>query len=88
MNSRPNQIIVDVGGGKSCTFAQYRDPTQKARIIVGDVSQEELDYNIDVDEKKVANIARGLPFETEEVDLIVSRFVLEHYSPQLKGPSI
>ena len=78
MNSRAGQTVVDVGGGKSCAFAKYRDPAQKARIIAVDISEEELKHNTDVEEKKVANIEHGLPFGAEEVDLIVSRSVLEH----------
>jgi len=78
MNSRTNQTIVDVGGGKSCPFAQYKDPTQQTRIVAVDTSEDELKHNIDVDEKVVANIAQGFPFEAEAVDLIVSRSVLEH----------
>jgi SAM-dependent methyltransferase len=84
MNSRVAQVVVDVGGGKSCGFAKYRDPGQRVRIIAVDVSDEELKHNTDVDETKVANIVQGLPFEAEEVDLIVSSSVLEHL-PDLHG---
>jgi SAM-dependent methyltransferase len=78
MNSRADQTIVDVGGGKSCPFAEYRDAAQKARIIAVDISEEELKHNTDVDEKRVANVLQGLPLGTEEADLITSRLVLEH----------
>ena len=78
MNARPNQIILDIGGGKSCPFAQYRDPRLNARIIAVDVSREALENNHDVDEKRVADVTQGLPFGNGEVDLIVSRTVLEH----------
>jgi SAM-dependent methyltransferase len=78
MNSRADQTIVDVGGGKSCPFAKYRDPAQKARIIAVDISEEELKHNTDVDEKRVANVLQSLPLGTEEADLITSRLVLEH----------
>jgi len=78
MNLRAEQTVADVGGGKSCPFAKYRDPTQKTKIIAVDTSESELEQNTDIDEKRVANVVQGLPFETEEVDLIVSRSVLEH----------
>lgn len=78
MNSRPEQTLVDVGGGRSCAFAKDRDPAKRAKIIAVDVSAEELKHNTDVQEKRVANIAEGLPFGAEEIDLIVSRSVLEH----------
>lgn len=78
MNLKHNQIVVDVGGGKSCPFAKYKDPKMRTKIIAVDVSSEEMENNHDVDEKRVANITQGLPFENEEVDLIVSRSALEH----------
>lgn len=78
MNSRAGQVVVDVGGGKSCAFAKYRDPAAGAKIVAVDVSEEELKYNVDVEEKRVADIMHGLPFDRQEVDLIVSRSVLEH----------
>ncbi len=78
MNSRPKQLVVDVGGGKYCPFAKRRDPSMKARIVAVDISEEEMRDNQDVDEKRVANITQCLPFGTGEVDLIASRYVLEH----------
>lgn len=78
MNSRPNQVVADVGGGKACHFAKYRDPAMKARLVAVDVSEEELNENRDADEKRVADITQGLPFGPEEVDMVVSSWVLEH----------
>jgi ubiquinone/menaquinone biosynthesis C-methylase UbiE len=78
MNSSPGQVIVDVGAGKSSPYVKYRKPALKTKIIGVDVSEEELKDNVDVDEKRVANIMVDLPFEPEEVDLILSTSVLEH----------
>ncbi len=78
MNLKADQLVVDVGGGKSCPFAKYRNPAQKVSIIAVDISEEELKQNTDVDEKRIANIVQGLPFGPEEVDIIASRSVLEH----------
>lgn len=78
MNSKPDQIIVDVGGGKTCPFAIYRKPDMNTKIIAVDMSKEEMKNNLEVDDKRVANIAQHLPFEDNEVDLIVSRSALEH----------
>lgn len=78
MNSRPFQVVIDVGGGKKCPFAKYRNPVASPRILCIDVSAEEMQYNHDVDGKIVANLMHGLPFGDENVDLIVSRSVLEH----------
>jgi SAM-dependent methyltransferase len=78
MNERPGQLVVDVGGGKTCPFAKYRVPGNRTRIIAVDVSREEIEVNTDVDEARVANVMKELPFAASEVDMIVSRSVLEH----------
>lgn len=82
MNARGNQVIVDVGGGRSCRFAARRDPSLQNRIVCVDVSGDEMQFNRDVDEKRVCDIMQDLPFEAESVDLLVSRSVLEHLEQQ------
>src|SRR4051794_25470254 len=66
MNARPTQVVVDVGGGKRCSFAHHRRPELGTRIIAVDVSADELAENADVDEKRVADVTAGLPVEDEE----------------------
>jgi ubiquinone/menaquinone biosynthesis C-methylase UbiE len=78
MNSRTGQVVVDVGGGRSCTFAKLRDPTKKTKIIAVDISAEELKHNTDVDERRIADVVRGLPLGPEEIDILTSESVLEH----------
>jgi SAM-dependent methyltransferase len=78
MNARPGQLVADVGGGRSCPFAKDRLPELRTRIVAVDVSEEEIKHNHDVDETRVANIMERLPFAPGEVDMIVSRSVLEH----------
>jgi ubiquinone/menaquinone biosynthesis C-methylase UbiE len=78
MNARGNQLIVDVGGGKRCPFARYRDEELGNTIVAVDASEDEMKGNQDVDEKRVANVAEGLPFKRNEVDIVASRYVLEH----------
>jgi 2-polyprenyl-6-hydroxyphenyl methylase/3-demethylubiquinone-9 3-methyltransferase len=78
MNARPGQLVADVGGGKSCPFARLRQPSLGARIIAVDVAPDELRENHDVEETRVADIMTDLPFTDGEVDMIVSRSVLEH----------
>ena len=75
---KDGQVIVDVGGGRSCTFAHVRPPGSTSRIVAVDVSSEQLALNNDVDEKRVADVVKELPFEPAEVDAIVSSSVLEH----------
>ena len=71
-------LIVDLGGGRSCRFADAVDREGGTRIVAVDVSEEELAANRDVEETRVADVAAGLPFEDGEVDLLVSRTLLEH----------
>jgi SAM-dependent methyltransferase len=77
MNARGG-LVADLGGGKFCPFARYRDPGAGAKIVVVDVSEEELAANDTADEKRVADLTRSLPFADGEADLLASRYVLEH----------
>src|SRR5918995_287962 len=74
----PGAIVVDVGGGRKCEFARFRKAGSGVLIVAVDVSNEELAHNTDVDEKLVADITKRLPFDDAEVDMIVSRSVIEH----------
>jgi ubiquinone/menaquinone biosynthesis C-methylase UbiE len=78
MNARPNQLVVDVGGGRSCSFAALRRACSGTRIIAVDISEEEIRYNRDVDERRIGDVVNDLPFGDAEVDMIVSSSVLEH----------
>jgi SAM-dependent methyltransferase len=70
--------VVDVGGGRSCAFAAVIPRDRGIRIVAVDISPEELARNSDVDETRVADVAQGLPFGVGEVDLVVTRTLLEH----------
>lgn len=71
-------VFVDLGGGRSCVYADSVPRDRGVRLVAVDVSEEELALNPDADEKIVADVAQGLPFADGEVDLLVSRVVLEH----------
>lgn len=71
-------LIADVGGGRRCAFAAAVDRGRGARIVAVDSSAAELAANADVDERRTADAAGSLPFADGEVDLLVSRAVLEH----------
>jgi ubiquinone/menaquinone biosynthesis C-methylase UbiE len=71
-------VFVDLGGGRSCVHADSVPRDRGVRLVAVDVSEEELAVNPDADEKIVADVAKGLPFADGEVDLLVSRVVLEH----------
>jgi ubiquinone/menaquinone biosynthesis C-methylase UbiE len=71
-------LIADIGGGRSCTFASLVDRSRGDRIVAVDISEEELRHNTDVDDKRCADAGQSLPFRDGEIDLLVSRTVLEH----------
>jgi ubiquinone/menaquinone biosynthesis C-methylase UbiE len=71
-------IVVDVGGGKRCGFAELMGDNPTSKIVAVDISGDELEHNHDVHAKVVADIVQGLPLRSRGVDLIVSRSVLEH----------
>ncbi|MFX4261827.1 class I SAM-dependent methyltransferase [Pelotomaculum propionicicum] len=78
MNSKSNQIIVDVGSGKSCSYAKNKNMELNTKIIAVDISMDELIFNNDVDEKIVSDALDNLPFKNEEIDIVTSKSFLEH----------
>jgi SAM-dependent methyltransferase len=72
------ELVIDVGGGRSCLFAGLRPDGAGTRIVAVDASAEELARNHDVDETVLADASAGLPFPDESADLIASRVTLEH----------
>jgi SAM-dependent methyltransferase len=71
-------VVADLGGGKSCRYASRIPRDRGVRIVAVDISAAELADNHDVDECRVADVSRRLPFDDGEVDLLVSRALLEH----------
>jgi ubiquinone/menaquinone biosynthesis C-methylase UbiE len=71
-------VFVDVGGGRSCVYADAVPRDRGVRLISVDISPEELALNVVADQTVVADIAQAIPFADAEVDLLVSRVVLEH----------
>lgn len=75
----PDQgIVVDVGGGRTCSFADRLPANHALTVVAVDVSAEELAANNTVDRTFVADVSKDLPFADGEVDLLVSRTLLEH----------
>jgi ubiquinone/menaquinone biosynthesis C-methylase UbiE len=77
LNAQPRQLVVDVGAGRTSHFARFRTDTS-TRIVAVDASEEEVRHNADADEIRIANVVENLPFAANEVDLLVTRSVLEH----------
>ena len=78
MNERPNQFVVDAGGGKKSPFTEFREDRLATRIVAFDLSEVELSENEGVDFRVVADLSRSLPLGDETADMIVSRSVIEH----------
>lgn len=71
-------VVADIGGGRTCSFAERLPPDKGVRIVAVDVSADELDANTTAHETRVADVSRHIPFRDGEIDLLVSRTVLEH----------
>lgn len=72
----PAPVIGDVGAGADSSFARYFPP--RARVIGVDVSASDMARNVWLTERRVADVATTLPLGDAELDLLVSRSVLEH----------
>lgn len=77
-------IVADVGGGRSCSFAEMLPLEHALTIVAIDESEEELAANSTADRTMVADVSRDIPFSDGEVDLLVSRTLLEHV-PDVQG---
>lgn len=71
-------VVLDLGGGASCSYAHAVEPPGRVRLIAVDISPEELAHNTDVAETRVADVAERLPMPDDSVDLILSQALLEH----------
>jgi SAM-dependent methyltransferase len=79
VNRRPGQVVLDVGGGKECSFLHYLDAPAQHLIIALDLSEAELRRNRQLKHKIVADaVANRFPFRDASADLVVSRSVVEH----------
>jgi ubiquinone/menaquinone biosynthesis C-methylase UbiE len=73
--AKNGQVIVDVGGGAQCVFAEECPGTH---IIAIDISPSELERNRQVSDRRVADVTERIPLPDKSVDIVSSRFVLEH----------
>jgi ubiquinone/menaquinone biosynthesis C-methylase UbiE len=73
--ARGGGVIVDVGGGARCAFA---NECLGSDIIAVDISASELEKNLDVSDRKVADVTQEIPVPDNSSDIVSSRYVLEH----------
>jgi SAM-dependent methyltransferase len=73
-------LVVDVGAGGRCPFRKYLPDNGRTKVVGVDLSLEAMAENDALDEKRIADVVNALPFAPEEVDLVVSRSVMEHLS--------
>lgn len=71
-------LVVDLGGGRTSAFADRLPDTHDITVVAVDVSEDELRANTTAHETLVADVSRHIPFDDSEVDLLVSRTLLEH----------
>jgi SAM-dependent methyltransferase len=71
-------IVLDLGGGRRCIYAQAARPPGRVRLVAVDISPAELALNREVAETCTADVAAGLPMPDASADLILSRALLEH----------
>lgn len=75
---RSGSTVIDVGGGRTCSFAGELQNGKNLCVVAVDVSPTELAANTTADATFVADVANRLPFADAEADMVVSRTVLEH----------
>ena len=71
-------VIADIGAGNRCPFRKYISDDSRITVVGVDLSLDAMRDNLDLDEKRTADVLEDLPFSDGEVDLLVSRSVLEH----------
>jgi SAM-dependent methyltransferase len=80
LKSEQPAVVLDVGGGKTCAYADPRLPEWHGTLVAVDIAPEELRHNTVADLRMVLDGTQGYPFADGAVDLITSRSVLEHLS--------
>lgn len=74
----PGSVVADLGGGRTCSFANALTPDRKFTLVAVDISPVELAHNHTADDVRVGDVTKRIPLEDHSVDLLVSRTLLEH----------
>lgn len=78
MNIIPDQVVVDVGGGRKCSYKKFKNSNLNTKIVGIDISMEELNHNKDIDAKIVCDVTKNIPLPENSVNIVSSRTVIEH----------
>ena len=79
---RQTSTILDVGGGRRCTFSKQFPVRSAVHITTLDASQTEMDLNKDVDRTVQGDASGGLPFPDASFDVVSARYAIEHFPDQ------
>lgn len=77
MSARTAPTILDIGGGRNSPIAR-RITDAATKLIAADIDLEELTANNSVNDKLVLDATQTLPFQTDSIDIVVTRSVMEH----------
>lgn len=70
--------VLDIGGGRSSRLLKSLIKKSPSNVIAVDISPQELALNDTANFKVCADASRGLPFADNSVQVITSRFLVEH----------
>jgi len=78
MSERPAQMIVDIGGGHLCPFAEHARNDPDTKVLSVDILHSQLLNNAVADYRVAADVCQGIPLANESCDIMVTRSVIEH----------
>ncbi len=76
INLEKFQVVADLGSGRAISYASKIK--SKTQIVAIDNSEEELKFNKIAAKKIVADLNSLIPLQKKSVDLLTSRYLLEH----------
>ena len=72
--------VIDVGAGKAWHFPSHYKSTFGIRLIGLDIDGQEMESNVDLDEKVVCDVTKDVPLPAEAHDLLMVSSGLERFS--------
>lgn len=75
---RDGALLLDVGGGRACSYVSHLKPDTNVEIVALDIDHDELAANEHTRLLAVADATVALPIGSQSVDILVTSSVLEH----------